>query len=284
MAYTIPTAFEQVIRKISLTGDHKVIAGNRSTRIVELLREKLHILEAFPTGSILRGTALAGAADVDVFLVLHYGKHIKDKSPRAVLQQVQDALSDYNSGMVKKNGQAVTLYFKTWPNVDIVPAARVVDAQQNVTQYEIPDMVRGRWIVTTPRRHDAAMGAVSERKRQLVRMVKTWNLAHSDLMQSYHIEVIALSVGEITGEWPFEVYWYFKSAVELIDAPLYHPNGAPGRVDEYLNTQDRAEVKERLIRARDWALWGNDASTKGDHATATRFFRLIFGDDFPAYG
>ena len=47
--------------------------------------------------------ALTGNADLDVFVVLHFGKHIKNKLPSQVLQSVQDSLGEY-----RKNGQAVT--------------------------------------------------------------------------------------------------------------------------------------------------------------------------------
>jgi hypothetical protein len=47
------------------------------------------ILEAFPMGSLLSGTSLKGFADADVMLVLHYGKHVKGKTPTQLLQNVE---------------------------------------------------------------------------------------------------------------------------------------------------------------------------------------------------
>jgi tRNA nucleotidyltransferase (CCA-adding enzyme) len=108
MAYTIQTAFDQFFEAINLGGDHRETANARRDRIVALLSNHFTILEAFSTGSIPRYTALRGKADLDVMVVLHYGKHIEGKSPTQVLQSVRDALAEYRS-QVRKNGQAVTL-------------------------------------------------------------------------------------------------------------------------------------------------------------------------------
>lgn len=183
-----------------------------------------------------------GARDVRIstgIAVLHYGQHINGKSPKQVLESVQEALSGYTR-MVKKNGQAVTLYYDSWPNVDIVPASRFVNDDGTVKHYKIPDMTRGRWLQSRPRAHTTAMAEASVRQRELVRMIKTWNREHSELMQSYHIEVLVLSLPDVTQGWPFEVHYFFEHAVEMIDTALYHPNGTPGRVDDYLDHETRA--------------------------------------------
>src|SRR5690349_10354443 len=109
MPYLVSTSFRDLLDNIRITSDAKSTATARRNRIVELLDQKLTILDAFATGSLVRGTGLRNVSDVDVMLVLHYGKHLKDKSPKAALETVQDALADYNARIVKKNGQAVTL-------------------------------------------------------------------------------------------------------------------------------------------------------------------------------
>ena len=76
-------------------------------------------------GSIPKYTALSGYADVDVLVALHYGQHIKDRRPSAVLSTLKTALGP-GAGAVRRNGQAVTVKFQSWPNVDAVPASRVV--------------------------------------------------------------------------------------------------------------------------------------------------------------
>jgi Second Messenger Oligonucleotide or Dinucleotide Synthetase domain len=120
MAYTVEASFSDFYERINLPGDHRETANARRDRIVDLLKNDFQILEAFGTGSIPKFTALKGRADLDLMVVLHFGKHVRDKAPSIVLQDVRDSLSAYPTD-VRKNGQAVTLYYDTWPNVDIRP-------------------------------------------------------------------------------------------------------------------------------------------------------------------
>ena len=80
MAYTVDAAFDAFYEQINLSGDHRDTANARKERIVSLLKGDFEILDAFSTGSIPKFTALKGRADLDVMIVLHYGKHIKDKT------------------------------------------------------------------------------------------------------------------------------------------------------------------------------------------------------------
>ncbi len=70
-----------LLEEIAIDGSLMDTANTRRDRIVELLKDEFTILEAFPTGFLVRGTALSGHADVDVIVALHYGKHIEGKEP-----------------------------------------------------------------------------------------------------------------------------------------------------------------------------------------------------------
>ncbi len=85
MPYTVSASFNKFRENIELPGDHRKTAINRRDRIVSLLKNDFVILEAFPTGSIPRYTALKGYADLDVIIVLHHKNHIKSKKPSLVL-------------------------------------------------------------------------------------------------------------------------------------------------------------------------------------------------------
>jgi hypothetical protein len=113
----MPVSFDKLVENISLTGDHHEVADARKDRAVSLLGNGFTILDSFTSGSVPRLTALKGHADLDVIVVLLWAKHIKGKSPEQVLQDVRDALGEYRTN-VRKNGQAVTLYYESWPGVD----------------------------------------------------------------------------------------------------------------------------------------------------------------------
>lgn len=287
MPYTVPFSFGKFIENISLTGDHRGTAEARRGRIVSLLGNTFTIIDSFATGSIPRNTALKTHSDLDVFVVLHYGKHIKGKSPEAVLQSVRDALGNYRTN-VRKNGQAVTLYYESWPNVDIVPVAGVVNEDKSISHYDVPDMNSGKWLTARPRRHanaiDARDAEVGRKFKPLLRMAKEWNLAHSDLMQSYHLEVIGLhGIDWLGDEWSWSVFKFFEAATKLASSYLWYEDGF---ADDYLDYSSRSEVVKRLENARDKAseAWYSTYNGRSEHEKAIRIWRQIFGNRFPAYG
>jgi Second Messenger Oligonucleotide or Dinucleotide Synthetase domain len=108
-------------------------------------------------------------------VVLHNGKHIKDRKPSQVLQSVQRQLAGYRTG-VRRNGQAVTLSYETWPDVDIVPVSRVTNSSGNISHYNVPDMNREVWIKSKPRLHDRYMTdknkECGDAFKRIVKMIK----------------------------------------------------------------------------------------------------------------
>jgi hypothetical protein len=287
MPYTVAVSFDRFLENISLTGDHREIAKSRHERIVSLLGNTFTIVEAFPTGSIPRLTALKSKADLDVMVALHYSKHIKDRSPEQVLQAVRDALGDYRTN-VRKNGQAVTLYYESWPDVDIVPVSRSTNDDGSVNHYNVPDMNSGRWLSARPRKHSTALDekakSCGSSFRPVIRMIKEWNSSHSGLLQSFHIEVLAMRIFDhpIT-EYTWAIHSFFDGAVKLAASPLpYEDNVA----DDYLDWSTRRDVVSRLEAARDKSLqaWHLTYGGKSEHEKAIGLWRQIFGDRFPSYG
>lgn len=287
MPYTVAVSFDKFYKNINLDGDFRSDANKRRDDIVKTLEKKFTILEAFSTGSIPKFTALKSAADVDVMVALHYGKHIKDKSPTQVLQSVRDALAEWRTG-TRRNGQAVTLHYKTWPNADIVPVARVVDAQGNVLHYEVPDSNNDTWIPSKPKELASTIEAKSTECgylfRRMIKMMKHWNRIHSDYLTSYHIEVLAIRA--INGKQEnvsWDVFQFFENARKLLESYIYYDTGF---ADDYLSWSDRQEVLKRfdtaisLTRSAWWQTYGD----KDDHKEAIRLWRQVFGDQFPQYG
>ena len=112
--------------------------------------------------------------------------------------------------------------------------------------------------------------------------MKWWNYQHSELMQSFHIEVLALETfhGKMD-DLPWDIYYFFKNAVDLTQNLLWYELDY---VDEYLDHSKRQEVVKRLETARDWAsdAWSyirNDNAEK-----AIEKYRQIFGSKFPTHG
>lgn len=285
MAYTTQSAFSQFYDSINLPGGHREAANERKDHLIGLLGEKFEIVDAFGTGSIPKYTALKGHADLDIFLVLHFGKHCNNKLPSEVLKGIQQALAYKTT--VRRNGQAVTLSYTTWPAVDIVPVFYTHD-NGTLTHYNVPDMNTETWIPTRPKEHSAAIANAAsvhgENFRKIITMVKAWNLAHSNYLQSYHIEVLALKV--LTSDLSnlsLSLYLFFNEARALLTAPLWHDKGY---VDNYLGAGDRCEILKRFDTAIGIALdaWHLTYPPNSDHQAAIGRWKQLFGGQFPSYG
>ncbi|HEV8414578.1 MAG TPA: nucleotidyltransferase [Bryobacteraceae bacterium] len=286
MAYTVAVSFDQFIDRISISGDQNSTATARRDRVVSLLENTFTILEAFPTGSIPKRTAVTGS-DLDVMVVLHYGKHIEGKTPTQVLGSVRNALAKYRTG-VRRNGQAVTLGYESWPDVDIVPVSRTVADNGDVLHYNVPDENRGVWIPSKPKRHTTnianRVATFGTEFRRIIRMLKWWNQQHSEYLQSFHIEVLALSIlNDSFSDYLWDLLRFFDQACELVKAPLRYEGAY---VDEYLTPGDRAEALKRLQTAteRSRQAWHATYGGRANHKEAIENWRQVFGDRFPAYG
>lgn len=287
MPYTVPYSFDVFYENINLTGDHRSTANTRRDDVVKTLSKSFSIVESFSTGSIPKYTALKNHADLDVMVALHYGKHIKDRKPSQVLQDVRDSLAEWRTG-VRKNGQAVTLYYKTWPNVDIVPVSRVTNADGSFSHFEVPNSNNETWIKSRPKELAADIenkaSKCGKNFRRIIKMVKHWNRIHSSYLQSYHIEVLGLRIfDEDLSDLPWQIFKFFDEARKLLDSYLWYDNGF---ADDYLTWGNREEVKKRLDSAisKTRSAWYKTHGSNDDHKGAIEIWRQVFGSEFPAYG
>ncbi len=287
MAYTIATSFNVFRENIEPPTYDRETSINRKNHLISLLEDEFSILDSFAIGSLPRYTAVKGHADLDIMVVLHFGKHIENKQPSEVLQSVRDCLGEKYTN-VRKNGQAVTLYYKTWPNVDVVPVSRTKNSDGTVSHYNVPNMNTEEWIKSQPVLHS---NNLSDRNKsfgvefkRIIKMIKWWNHQHSSFLQSYHIEVLALKI--MTGsfsDYPWDIYQFFDKAIPLVETSLWHNIGF---ADEYLTYDNRQKAVDRLKTARDKAssAWYKTYGDNNDDEEAIRLWRQIFGDQFPAYG
>jgi len=287
MPHTVAVSFDKFYENINLDGDFRSTANTRRDDIVKKLGKDFDILEAFSTGSIPKFTALKYSADVDIMVVLHYGKHIKDKTPTQVLQTVRNSLAEWKTG-TRRNGQAVTLSYVTWPNADIVPVSRKTDSQGNFLHYNVPDSNNDTWIPSRPKEFAATIEAKSTECgylfRRMIKMLKHWNCIHSDYLTSYHIEVLAVkAINSPQDDLTWNVFQFFSEARKLLEGYIYYDTGL---ADDYLKWSDRQEVLKRFDTAVELsrAAWHLTYDKNDDHKGAIAIWKRIFGHKFPAYG
>lgn len=287
MALTAKAGFEQFFASINLAGDHRASASVRRDAIVAELRKSFTVVDAFATGSIPKFTALSGSADIDVMVVLHYDKHIKGKTPTQVLASVRSALANWRTG-ARRNGQAVTLRYATWPNADVVPVYFTQASSGGVLHYNVPDSNTDVWIPSRPKELAATIEAKSTECgpvfRKLIKMMKHWNRGHGDYLTSYHIEVLAIQIfsGLLT-DVTWEMFQFFEKAKGLVSTALFYDLGY---ADTNLDFAGRQEVLKRLSTAIDTSrsAWYSTSGTRSDDREAIRLWRQVFGNAFPEYG
>lgn len=283
MSRTVSMAFDKFRENIEVSTYNREIATKRKDGLVSLLERHFEILDAFPSGSLPRYTAVKGHADLDIIVVLHFNKHIEGRLPSEVLGSIQKALSHYVTS-VRRNGQAVTLSYETWPSVDIVPVARVTNKDGSIHSYDVPDMNSEKWITSRPRKHSNKMSdknKQNEKFKRFVKMVKWWNHQNQSLLQSYHIEVLSLELfDEDAGEYPWALSKFFDEARGMISNDFWYEDSYVG---DYLSYTDKQEVLKKMSHANSLALSAWYAGYNGEDKEAIDYWRQIFGKEFPSY-
>jgi Second Messenger Oligonucleotide or Dinucleotide Synthetase domain len=284
--YHVDTAFHDFYELINLPGDFRETANARKDWIVNRLNPVYNILDAFAMGSIPKYTALQEHADLDVMVVLHFGEHIEGKTPADVLEDLRTMLGS-GAGSVRRNGQAVTMRFQSWPNVDVVPASvRYADKEtKKIDYYSIPDMHRSEWLRTRPRNHAKAIASAAElngpKFRQVIKMIKEWNRRQRVQLQSYHIEVIALKMESAFDDYSWAVYQWFETAKEHVWVCFHEGVDIVEYLDgKYTTVLDQLKDAEKLANDA----WYLTYADQDDHEQAIAKWRKVFGQSFPPYG
>lgn len=295
MALTVAQAFTEFAAKLKPTAAQEdMIAGRRQS-------VEDYLIAAYPSDSLmpLLGTRVIGSAgrktlirpvdDIDVFAVFDdsavWGQY-KDDS-KQLLYRVREALDGYRVQTVGSRGQAVRLFYTDGPNVDITPAFPFYNGIfRNQEGFVIP-YGDGRWIRTNPYEHHEFMArrnkALDNHLKPLVRLLKRWNRAHSSRLKSFHLEMIAESVfGVLSGNMRLNVVFFFKEAGRRLD--VKDPAGYSGNLAESLTRNQRDAIKRSFAYALDHSERAQDADANGEVPEALRQWRIVFGDEFPAYG
>jgi hypothetical protein len=145
----------------------------------------------------------------------------------------------------------------------------------------------GGWLTTDPDQHESWItGRHSELNYQLkpmIRMIKRWNSVHSKYLKSFHIEVmVANTFSSMNNDSRDGCEKFFRWAPNFID--VRDPAGHSGNLSTYLTWAQRTRVVSNMQSAQQRAAQAVYAEQQGNHVEAIRLWRIIFGDEFPAYG
>ncbi len=290
MATTAAKAFEEFKAILLLTDKQKELVTGRRTSTESYLKESFNSSSNMPLGR----TKLIGSAgrdviirpldDIDVMAVFTNKDNIFETyryDSQAFLYRIRDALSKYQVKIVGARGQAVRLFYTQAPHVDIAPVFK-----WSGTGYGLPDG-QGGWLTTDPDYHETYMAerneALGYQLKPLVRMLKRWNRVHSSRLKSFHLEVMTASIftslGSNSRDATAKFFQWAPHSLSVDD-----PAGHSGDLSSYLTWQKREDVKTSFNSSSERAQKAVDAEGRCDHQEAIRLWRIIYGEEFPAYG
>lgn len=290
MALTTAKAFEEFKEVLRLTEAQKETVKSRKDMTTIYLKSSFGSTSDLPLdttkliGSADRGTIIRPLDDVDVMAIFTNKDNIFEKyrfDSKKFLYRIRDSLNEYNVQVVGARGQAVRLFYKSAPHVDIAPVFRWSGGG-----YALPKG-DGGWLTTDPDQHDDWIAQrnreLNSRLKPMIRMIKRWNNVHSKYLKSFHIEVIvANAFSSLDGDSRDACEKFFRWGQDHLS--VSDPAGHSGDLSSYLTWSSRSSVISNMQSAAQRATNANAAELRGDHEEAIRLWRIIFGSEFPAYG
>lgn len=290
MPLTTAKAFDEFKNKLVLTDPQRTTVSSRKSVTTGYLHASFPSTSDLPLrttklmGSAGRDTIIRPLDDIDILAIFDNKDGIFEKqyqwSSQKFLYRVRDALNAYSVQIVGARGQAVRLFYKAAPHVDIAPVF-----QYQTGGYALPNG-NGGWLTTDPDQHDAYINRrnseLSHQLKPMIRMVKRWNNVHSKYLKGFHTEVMIATVfSSIGGNSRDACEKFFDWGQRYLDVsdPRYG-----GNLSTYLSWNARQAVLNNMRSAHQRAVNANAAEARGDHADAIRLWRIIFGDEFPTYG
>ena len=237
--------------------------------------------EGFLMGSASKGTIIRPIDDIDMLAVFSdengaWSKYLYDS--RSFIYRVRNVYSGFKTQQVGTRGQAVRVFYENGGHVDVAP---VFSRDENT--YYLPNGTGG-WLLTAPR---VANSWYADRNKALgyhlsaiVRMLKSWNRAHSKHFRSFHLETVAATTFSSLGSnYRDALQKFFEWAPNQLN--VSDPGGQSGDLSSYLTWAGRSELIRVLNAAADRSKRANEAEARGDHVEAKRLWRIVLGSTFP---
>lgn len=296
MATTVPESFRQFATNTNITDRQEGIVANCKANIVAALQAQLEVHpseEARVIGSWDRDTLIRTLAegDVDVMIVLHYGKNegwYSAAGTAVVLERFRVILqSAYPTTVCKVDRNCVTMKLQEF-RLDVVPAFA-----WNTGNYKIPDADRREWVETNPITFAAEITRINKRMNgtfvPLIKMIKAWNREIGRPLRGFHLEcVLQQHYSGYNQGYTYESMLpvFFRGLPGYLGSACYDPV-TRDRVDGYLDADVWVNNRARAIKAAERA----SAEAAAAHelgarqpVTAIKAWKELFGEFFPAYG
>lgn len=210
-----------------------------------------------------------------------------------VINKFKKLLGDipqYEKAEIKRNQEAITLKLTSYDwNFDIVPCFITIEDNNGLTYYLIPDG-NGSWKKTDPRLDRDRVTDINQKNDgkvlNAIRIMKYWNKRPiMPSMPSYLLENIVLNryVLQSAGNYiDFEVRYLLDYIKNHISNPVQDPKNIQGDINQ-LNYEEKTKIIARAGLDYNKAVEAWNFEKDGNHESAIKKWKEIFGPEFPDY-
>jgi Second Messenger Oligonucleotide or Dinucleotide Synthetase domain len=292
---TVSAGFVEFQAKITPTQAQKETMAQRRSTVESVLRDafdasNMPVVKTKLIGSAGRNTIIRPIDDIDVFAVFDDTNvwHQYQFDASNLLYRVRDALNRRYSADVGARGQAVRLFFKSAPHVEIVPAFAATGGGYVISSGRSGGVLsRGvTWQMTDPyaqeeffSRRNTELGGYL---KVLTRLLKRWNAVHSKRFSSFHLEtVVQATFATLGSNMRKAVMHFFEWAPNYLS--VQDPAGYSGNLNT-LTWAQQQDLLHALKSGHGRASRALEAEDRGGHLEAIKLWGIILGNEFPIYG
>jgi predicted nucleotidyltransferase len=294
-APAVAARFTKLIQRTQLTSRDVALFESHRATIKRVVEERLDCVKVELMGSFQRGTAIHGASDVDLLVVLKtrsltWGTNLKSSS--TVLTEVRDALRErYPNTAVGKDGQAVVAQFSDGAHpVDVVPGGYGEQGgPYNHPLFLIPDG-SGDWIMTSPSSHNRYIAEGDHRAggklKYAAQLFKFWRTSRRIVVpiSGFHTELLMAAQGTCDGARSYSLILrdLLVSLANRDCAALRDPLSISGLIGACSTEAKRQSAVRTVAEAATHADAALHSEFRGDTREAVRQWNIVFNGEFPA--
>lgn len=286
MPRNVGGGFDELLETLKLTGQQGETAKKRARHLRDVLKAEFELDgEGLLVGSYARQTQIRQSRDIDLLIPLAYGGWAKyGQDSAALINRMRDVLdARYGQTKVSAAGVAVVMDMTDF-SLDIVPAFHRQGGGYLIANGQ------GNWKGTDPTFHLELIREHNSRDsafRDLVKLIKYWNLKHGGSLRSFHLEMMVDRIwkqGKAEDSLARALQFTLAGLPSLLRSTFPDPWEPAGAIDSYLTQPTRTKVRMQLLEDAARAVTAEQFRLSGDQRAAMGQWVSVFTEGFPAFG
>lgn len=244
------TYVRSIIAKYAVTGGVSPAAALAAQGIYTIIQAWAgqYLLDVTYSGSIAKGTAIRGIADVDLFISL------KTDTP-GTLADIYNSLANYNgfkSHSPRRQNVSVGVKY-SGHSIDLVPGRK---QGGNTTDHSLYRSKAGTWTQTNVAKH-AALIQNSQRLDE-IRTLKIWRALHSLDFPSFYLELTVINAlrGKKAGAVASNVWVVFEYLRDkFVTAVVVDPVNSNNKLSDDLTVAEKKLISQKAAASLKEPFW-----------------------------